>query len=374
MTVPASDSPPLFLVLCRPPEDEWKILPGYVEALNRKGCEVFAVPKNLAMDVPLAEILKICPRPPAAILQLITARPLLPDGLATSTAPTICLHPDTYAFTERRIRWSFLFDHAAVYHPGYDTRFREGGHPSVFVSPFAVRQQSFDQPEAERVYEVGWVGQSSGVIYRNRTRLLPVLAQHFRMNDWAKSYSLDETAGIYRSSKIVLNIGRDDYPQDANMRVFEVLASGALLITALPSELAQLGFVEGTHFIGYTKDEEIVPLIRSFLNNEQARARIATAAREKILSEHTYDHRVQQILNRLKEFGEKRPAPARKWSDARGRLVALDFFVGHNVLDAAFRQYFKLFARDLRGTVEGALLLARALAAKCFRSLRRAGG
>ena len=350
------------------------MLPAYIEALSRKGCEVFAVPKDLPMDVPLAEILKACPRRPAAILQLMTARPLLPDGLAQSAAPTICLHPDTYAFTERRIRWSLLFDHAAVYHPGYDTRFREGGHPSVFVSPFAVRRESFDLPEVDRVYEVGWVGQSSGAIYQNRARLLPLLARHFRMNDWAKSYSLDETAAIYRSSKIVLNIRRDDYPQDANMRVFEVLASGALLITALPSELSQLGFVEGTHFIGYTKEEELVPLIRSFLENEPARAGIAAAAREKILSEHTYDHRIQEILDRLKEFGEERAAPARQWSEARSRLIALDFFVGHGVLDAAFRQYFKLFGRDVRGTVEGAWLLARALAAKWTRSLRGAGG
>jgi hypothetical protein len=355
------------------PEDDPKIGLGYIEAFHRNGCELFCVGRELAVDTPLADILKTCPRPPVAILMFVSTVPLLPDGLVRSEVPTICLHTDTYAYPERRLRWSLLFDHAAVFHPGYDVRFREGGHPSAFLSPFAVRRDLFDLPDVQRVYELGWVGQSKGAIYQNRGRLLPKLAQHFRMNDWTRTYTIEETAAIYRSSKVVVNIGRDDYPQDANMRVFEALASGALLLTSTPTELSQLGFTDGCHFVGYSKEDEIIPLVRSFLDNEPARSQIADAARAKVLREHTYDRRVESLLERLREFGARKPAPARQWSEARARLIAVDFFVAHQVLDAAFRQYLKLFARDLGAAWEGAGLLARGFASRFIRSLRNSG-
>lgn len=358
MTAPAKEAPPLLLCLCQSPQDDWKIVPAYIEAFCRRGYEVFCVGGDIPMDAPLQDIFRSCPRPPVAVLDFIAALPLLPDGLSQCNIPTVCFHPDTYAFTKRRLRWSFLFDHAAVFHPGYETLFQEGGHPGAFLLPYAVRRESFDLPEIDRVFEVGWVGQSIGPIYQSRARLLPLLAKSFRTNDWRKSYSLDEFAEVYRSSRVVVNIGRDDFPQDANMRVFEVLASGALLITSVPTELSRLGFRDGVHFVGYSSDEEIIPLVRSYLEREPDRVRIANAGRAKVLQEHTYDHRVATLLSRLEQSSGRKLAPARGWSEARARQVALDFFVGHQLMDCALRQYVSLCGRDLRGTIEGAWLLA----------------
>ena len=38
-----------------------------------------------------------------------------------------------------------------------------------------------------------------------------------------------------------------------------------------------------------------------------------------------YDQRVDQLLMRLAQFGQKKPAPARSWPESRARLVTLDF-------------------------------------------------
>jgi hypothetical protein len=362
MTVPVQETLPLLLCLCRSPEDDWKIVPAYLEAFRRRGYEVLCVGGDIPLDTPIDDIFRNCPRLPVAVLHFVTALPLLPDGLAQCGVPTVCFHPDTYAFTDRRLRWSFLFDHAAVFHPGYETLFQKGGHPGAFLLPYAVRREHFDLPEIDRVFEIGWVGQSSGPIYQRRARLLPLLAQSFWTNEWRKSYSLEEVAVVYRSSRIVVNIGRDDFPQDANMRVFEVLASGALLITSLPTELSKLGFQDGVHFVGYSNDEEIIPLVRSFLRRESDRVRIANAGRAKVLQEHTYDERISTLLSRLEQYSGRKPAPARGWSEARARLAALDFFVGHQVMDCALRQYLSLCGRDFRGTWEGGWLLARGFA------------
>src|SRR5258708_33401305 len=141
------------------------------------------------------------------------------------------------------------------------------------------------------------------------------------MNDWKRSYTQEEVANIYRRSRVVVNFGRDDFPNDANMRVFEVLAAGALLITSLPSELTDLGFQDGVNFIGYRAEAEIVPLVRKYLENEWSRSRIAQAGQEKVLREHTYDCRVNEFLNRLQSSGKQKLAPARRWPKSRVRLM-----------------------------------------------------
>jgi Glycosyl transferases group 1 len=362
--IPSSqETSPLLLCLCQP-QDHWKLIPGYVEAFRRKGYEMFCVGGDIPLDMPLSEIVKSCPRPPSAVLHFDSALPLLPDGVAQSDIPTVCFHPDTYAFTERRLRWSFLFDHVATFHPGYDTLFQSKGHPGAFLLPHAVRREFFDLPEIDRVYEVGWVGRLGGSIYQRRARVLDQLAQNFLTNDRKKECTLQEVAEVYRRSRIVVNIGRDDFPQDANLRVFEVLASGALLLTSLPTELTHLGFQEGTHFVGFSNESEIVPLVHSFLRDESQRARISNAGRAKVLKAHTYDERAGQLLERLRKYSNQRLAPARSWPLSRARLMALDFFAGSGVFDCAFRKLWQISGRDLGSTMEGAKLLARSFGKK----------
>jgi hypothetical protein len=225
--------------------------------------------------------------------------------------------------------------------------------------PHAVRKDCFLVVDPSREFEIGWIGQTSGEFYKTRAQWLPKLAQEFHTNDWSRSYSVAEVANVYRRSQIVVNIGRDDFPQDANLRVFEVLASGALLLTAMPTELTQLGFQQGTHFVGYCDPAEINSLVRKYLQDEPARARIAETARALVLAEHTYDQRVDQLLMRLAQFGQKKPAPARSWPESRARLVALDFFAAHGLTSCAANQFRHIAGQGFRETMQGASLLSR---------------
>jgi hypothetical protein len=348
----------IILCLCRE-EHHWKLIPGYADAFRRRGIDFFCADDAIPFDAPLEDVLRTCPDTPSVIFHFESAHPLFPIGLERSEIPTVCFHPDTYAFTRRRIHWSAVFDHAAVFHPGYQDRFAQAGHPGAFLLPHAVRSSFFAGPELPREFEIGWVGQTSGQFYRARAESLPRLAREFRTNDWSRSYSIEEVANIYRRSRIVVNIGRDDFPQDANLRVFEVLASGALLLTSLPTELSQLGFQEGAHFVGYRDPSEIAALVRKYLADESTRTRIAADARELVLSEHTYDRRVDQLLTRLARAGKTKSAPARSWPESRARLVALDFYAAHALPDCAARQFRRIAGNGFRETIQGASLLSR---------------
>jgi glycosyl transferase family 1 len=354
-----------ILCLCRE-EHHWKLIPGYANAFRRRGIDFFCVDDSIPFDASLREVLRACPNPPSAIFHFESARPLFPIGLERSEIPTMCFHPDTYAFTERRIRWSAVFDHVAVFHPGYEDQFARAGHPGAFLLPHAVRKEFFDGPEATREFEIGWIGQTSGGFYKARAEWLPKLAKEFHTNDWSRSYTVEEVANVYRRSRVVVNIGRDDFRQDANLRVFEALASGALLLTSLPTELTQLGFQEGVHFAGYRELAELSGLIRKYLGDESARTRLADKARALVLAEHTYDRRVNQLLARLAESGNRKIAPARSWPESRARLVALDFYAAHGLSDCAATQFRHIAGHGFRETIQGASLLSRSW----IRSLR----
>jgi hypothetical protein len=185
------------------------------------------------------------------------------------------------------------------------------------------------------------------------------LFQEFQGNDARRSYTVAEVAEVYRRSRIVVNIGRDDFPQDANLRVFEVLASGALLITSIPSELTEMGFQESVHFVGYKKESEILPLVKKFLACDGERIRISQAGRTKVLNEHTYDHRVESLLCRLNKSTPELLAPARGWPEYRARLVYLDYFASLGEVATARSQFRHIAGRGLGETVAGAMLLCK---------------
>jgi hypothetical protein len=353
---------------------EWA---AYIRAICRRGDRVVGVHASFPPNGDVSQLLDRCPEQPALILHPEYI-PIMPRGLTRVNIPTACFQVDTYTYTRSRISWSKLFDLVFVFHPEYDTEFRTAGHPGAHFIPHAIEPSLFLGEEPDRVFEIGWVGQTRGPLYRTRERLLPVLSRSFRMNDWRRRHEPEEMARIYRQSKIVVNMARDDFPQDANMRTFEAMGAGALLLTSLPTELEKIGFEDGVHFVGYRKEAEIAPLVRKYLSEESGRRRIAEEAREKVLREHSYDRRVEKILELVKRDGRKFLAPARSWPKERVHLTYLDYFAGNGALDCASDELRAISRLSLGDATRGAGMLARAWArrsrawmTRAVRSVRR---
>jgi Glycosyl transferases group 1 len=357
-----------ILVLCRE-ENLCNTLARYAQAIRQAGVRLVCVENGFSFNGAVEDLLRVCPEQPSMILHPEADVPYLPWGLSAVDIPTACFQVDTYAYTKRRIAWSMLFDRVIVFHPGYDVRFQRAGHPGACFFPHAVEAEFYCGAETERIFEIGWVGQMKGAIYGKRGLILPSLAQAFRMNDFDRRYAIEDMAQIYRQSRIVVNVGRDDYPQDANLRTFEAMAAGALLITALPSELTEIGFEDGVHFIGYRKDREIADLVRKYLNDESARKHIAEAGHEKVLREHTYDVRAKRLLDGV-ATGGKLQAPARYWNEGRVRRIYLDYFAGNGALAEATAELPKIALRSPKDALIGAALVGRAWGRRLRAKLR----
>ncbi|MGO9639757.1 MAG: glycosyltransferase [Candidatus Acidiferrales bacterium] len=348
-----------ILMLRRECDGPWLGWP-YESVLKHAGVEITHIPEEMPLDADIFQLLAICPERPSLIFRPECTHFPLPGGLTEVDIPTAIEEEDVYAYTQRRIGWSMLFDYPVIYHPGFASSFRAAGHPRPIELPQALKRELYARQESGREYEVGWVGKVDGPIYRARRPILLELARHFIMNDWQRQYSQAEMADVYLRSKIIVNISRDDFPRDANRRVFEAMGSGALLVTKMPTELTDIGLEEGVHFAGYRDMGELVPLVRKYLDNEQLRCRIAEAGREEVLRNHTYEARVEKLLSVLREDAGRLWAPARSWPAHRVDLAYLDYHAGNGPLARARREWPRVARKSVSGAVRGAALIAGA--------------
>jgi hypothetical protein len=283
------------------------------------------------------------------VLAHLVHTPGLPRDLQLSPVPTVSLDIDSFWWTSSRIRWSMLFDYLFVWHPSLAPLYKAAGHPRVFVFPHAVDGDLFQaSPIREsRPLELGWVGGFGYKQYDQRRRIIQALAARFKMNDPAKWYGKAETAEVYKASKIVVNVSRGDFPPEANMRCYEAMAAGALLITGMPTELTEWGFREGEHFVGWRNEAEIPDLVGHYLRHEQERTEIARSGLELTLRDFTFQKCQHKMTSVLREHPNEFFAPARNWPAEDVHLIYLEYYYRYQVFEAAFTEF-----RDL-GSLSG---------------------
>lgn len=314
---------------------------GYFKAFSKRITTV-CIPSLEKEDI--LEIDEILPQnlEPLLLLHPDSYPRRLPHGLVNTKIPTACFSMDTYEDVDDRVRFSMVFDYAFVFHPGFDNLFAMAGHPKAICLPHAVETEIFLAQEPKRIYDVGWVGRLDGENYSVRRRCIEKLSHSFVMNDIHCFYNPEDMASIYKQSKIVVNLSRDDYLQDANLRCFEAMAAGALLITSKPTELAELGFVEGKHYITYQKEAEIKQLVEFYLEQELERIKITSVAKDLVMREHTYDCRVDFILKILAQDDRKLCAPARYWDEVKVQELYVWYFAKSLILELALKELYLL--------------------------------
>ena len=296
--------------------------------------------------------------------------PGLPRDLHDSPLPTVCLNIDNFSWMDSRFRWAMLFDHVFVWQPRFVSMFQKAGHPSVFLLPHAVEGRLFSGMETGRCFDLGWVGRVGPPWYARRNRIIPKLAARFQMNDFRRRYSKEETAKVYQQSKIVVNVTRDEFPPEANMRCYEAMASGALLITPMPTELTELGFREGEHFVGWNDEAQILDLVQNYLSDEPRRREIARAGQDLVLREHTFDCRRDMLRSSLLKQGDQFLAPARRWPLEKIQLTYLEYYYRYQIFSALFQEFSRLRKTNRWKALRGTPMVLKALRHGILRSLR----
>jgi FkbM family methyltransferase len=198
------------------------------------------------------------------------------------------LFPDWYR--ERAPDFNFLFtaqrDGSEMLH--------EAGITTARWLPLACDPEVHRKHELPKAWDFCFVGHLfPGGFGGPRSEQVRLLQQHFPSHYVGQRF-FDEMARTYSASRLVFN---RSIRSDINMRVFEALACGSLLVTNDLTEngLADL-FQDGSHLATYRDADELVDKVRFYLKEEDLREKIAAAGRAEVLARDTYRHRMEWLL------------------------------------------------------------------------------
>lgn len=233
--------------------------------------------------------------------------PVWPMGWEVLACPTVGYLIDVHQSLDIRLKYAPFVDHAMIAQRDYLREFHSRGFESVEWLPPACDPDTHNRPSGERSVDVGFVGKL-GARGGDRQRTLQMVLNRYATNDYGHYYSPKEMSSLYAQCKIVFNKSING---DLNMRVFEAMASGALLVTdRIDNGINQL-FEEGVHYVGYATVAEAIDRIDYFLSHERDRQQIAIQGQRRACGEHTYRLRWRQILD-LVLSSHTRRAPVRK--------------------------------------------------------------
>lgn len=254
------------------------------------------------------------------ILFYVDPAPAWPLGLESLPCLTVAYLIDVHNDLRSRLQMAQFFDAVFIAQRDYVPAFQLMGHPQVYWLPLACDPGIHNTDSRTRPYDVGYVGKL-GMRGTERYKILTSVLPKYRTNDYLRYHAPWEMANVYGQSKIVINASING---DVNMRVFEAMAAGALLVTdRIGNGLSEL-FEEGTHYVGYSTISEAMEKIGYFLNKSAEREQIARAAQQAVLEHHTYGRRWQYIQQQsANAFGQ---GPARNFSQAAlGEVYAAVF-------------------------------------------------
>lgn len=231
----------------------------------------------------------------------------LPFYFDVLNCPTVGIFQDTHLHRQGNcevwLAYARQFDFVFL---TFDRRhmrdFKEAGCERVFWSPAACDPEVHCQVPAEKIYPISFVGGTSRDLHADRVALLEHL-QKRGVDVHIDSKVLHDMALIFSRSKIVLN---KSLSGDLNMRVFEALSCGSLLLTDRldPESGLEDLFKDREHLVLYDRNN-LLDLIHYYLKHDEERERIASAGRSAVLRSHTYGHRISEIIRTV----TGRPSP-----------------------------------------------------------------
>lgn len=154
---------------------------------------------------------------------------------------------------------------------------------------------------ATQIYRLQCVRGLSGfrpVIYGDKGWLELGLGRGFELRGPVNYYT--ELPLLYNACAVNFNATSLQMWSAVNQRVFDVPASGAFLLTDDQGAIDRL-FEAGREIVTYKSAGEIPELVRYYLAHPDERAAVASRGRERVLSEHTYLHRLRAIIEQMRK-------------------------------------------------------------------------
>ncbi len=113
----------------------------------------------------------------------------------------------------------------------------------------------------------------------------------------------NDLPGFYPMSKVNFNCTSRQMKGAVNQRIFDVPACGGFVLTDHREQMEKL-FDPEVEVVSYGHPDEIGDLVDKYLKDSSLRDKVSAAARKRILAEHTYEHRITDLIEKMRQtFG-----------------------------------------------------------------------
>lgn len=229
-----------------------------------------------------------------------------PEVILDLKYPTVLWYPDFWQMIHtqndiEKLGGSFDFLYTPILEDA--KLYKSWGLNAEFLSP-GVDCEVFHKinPPLAKEYDVVFVGSTDPSVYPNRIKDLETLTnQGYKV---AIGNGLDHKSMniAFNKAKMVYNDGVVS-GQGVQLRCFEAMASGSLLLNSYCEDLIEVGlinrhmtmFVRSPHFFFNTLSDQV----GYNQKNESLREQIATDGLKEVQKNHTWEKRLQEIIDNL---------------------------------------------------------------------------
>jgi len=274
------------------------------EALKRLGHRVVDAEAFLpagAGEVDLPAVLAQLPAADRPDLLLVVERlgtRRLPLNLENTKIPRAFYALDPHLNLYWHQKYASAFDCVFTTQRSSMSAFWGKGRP-VHWLPWAVNLESVFDHSLPRTFDIAFVGRLDQ--RRKRRLILEALQSRFAVRIWGdhrdNEIKNQEMGRIYSQARLVVN---ESIQGEVNLRVFETLAAGAMLLTEDVGPNLQGLFTPGEDLITYGP-QDLLEKAAYFLHHEGERRAIAKKGRERVCAQHDTLARARQFLDYLGE-------------------------------------------------------------------------
>ncbi|MEI8631925.1 glycosyltransferase [Vibrio sp. PP-XX7] len=242
---------------------------------------------------------------------------LFPQGLEKLECKTAWYGIDTHMDLQKHLEVAKFFDVTFLAQKEYIKYFTKKGLINTFWLPLAYDCTMAPTQTFKKIYDIAYVGSNNKDMHPIRFELIEKLKKSFQI------VTLVERVGKrcirYNSqAKVVFNKSINN---DINMRYFEALGNGAMLLTDKIKEngVEEL-FEKDKHYIEYGRSN-IIEIAKNYLETQKDDSDIL---KEHTYQNHTYDIRSTKIAETIK-LCEKRPKNITRIDYAKVYLMLENF-------------------------------------------------
>jgi hypothetical protein len=216
---------------------------------------------------------------------------LLPMGLEKLECITAWYAIDTHTDYKKHLYLSRLFDLTFVAQKEYLHKLMEDGVSKAHWLPLACEPSIYPSETLPRLWDIAYVGSSDSLAHPVRLQLLDALSKVFP-KIWRGKATVQEMGKIYSQARLVFNKSLNN---DVNMRFFEAMGSGAVLLTdpVTNNGIDEL-FRKNEHYFEYRDQDDLLELANKLLADPVYLEQLGAISKAWVLQHHTYAQRAQK--------------------------------------------------------------------------------